>query len=112
MDFNRIKSVFLSPINRFFSTINQGVLSCGYGWGLGVDPVAIGIDEGDEVRNRLGFGHVALYALFAFVGADAVARHNVCIRIAPFQSTLIPNSRYYHFVSIHLVLQIVLTSFF
>lgn len=25
MDFNRIKSVFLSPINRFFSTINQGV---------------------------------------------------------------------------------------
>ena len=25
MDFNRIKSVFLSPINRFFSTVNQGV---------------------------------------------------------------------------------------
>ena len=25
MDFNRIKSVFLSPINRFLSTINQGV---------------------------------------------------------------------------------------
>ena len=25
MDFNKIKSVFLSPINRFFPTINQGV---------------------------------------------------------------------------------------
>ena len=25
LDFNRIKSVFLSPINSFFPTINQGV---------------------------------------------------------------------------------------
>ena len=31
------------------------------------------------MRNRLGFGHVALYALFAFVEADAVAR---CTHIA------------------------------